>query len=192
MVNTQLLISSLLTGIAVIMALTFHEFSHGYVSYLLGDSTAKQSGRLTLNPLKHLDLIGAICLFVFKFGWAKPVPINPDQYKHFKLGTVLTSLAGPFSNILFAFVALLVYGILITFTDLKDCLLYTSSASHLEGYRNVAVIGGGLGTAIAYPQAKKLAQLGSCVDIIVGFRNKDMIILEDEIKACLLYTSRCV
>ena len=57
------------------------------------------------------------------------------------------------------------------------------SASHLEGYRNVAVIGGGLGTAIAYPQAKKLAQLGSCVDIIVGFRNKDLIILEDEIKA---------
>ncbi len=120
MIDTQLLITSLLTGIAVIMALTFHEFSHGYVSYLLGDSTAKQSGRLTLNPLKHLDLIGAICLFVFHFGWAKPVPINPNQYKHFKLGTVLTSLAGPFSNILFAFVALLVYGILLSFTDLKS------------------------------------------------------------------------
>ena len=85
-----------------LVALSFHEVSHAFVSYLQGDPTAKDAGRLTLNPLASFDLWGALCMVFFRFGWAKPVPINPAWYKHKKRGIVLTSLAGPCSNILLA------------------------------------------------------------------------------------------
>lgn len=91
-------LSSFYVGISVLIALICHEVSHGYVSYLLGDPTPKQDGRLSLNPLKHLDPIGTFCLLVFHFGWAKPVIINPDYYKNMKLDTALVSLAGPLVN----------------------------------------------------------------------------------------------
>lgn len=86
----------------LLLAIVIHEFSHGYAAYLLGDDTAKNSGRLTLNPVKHLDLIGFIFLLVFRFGWAKPVPINPNSFKNRKRGIFIVSLAGPFSNFLTA------------------------------------------------------------------------------------------
>lgn len=89
---------------AVLLSLSFHEFSHAFVSYKLGDPTAKNQGRLTLNPLKHLDVLGTIMILVSRFGWAKPVPINPMYYKDRKKGTMLVSLAGPLSNIILAFV----------------------------------------------------------------------------------------
>ena len=66
----------------ILFALTIHEFSHGYAAYKLGDDTAKRAGRLTLNPLKHLDPIGTIMLFIAKIGWARPVPINPYNFKN--------------------------------------------------------------------------------------------------------------
>lgn len=84
------------------MTITIHEFSHGYVAYRLGDDTAKRAGRLNLNPWSHLDIIGAIMLFVAHIGWAKPVPINPYNFKDFKQGTALTAAAGPVSNFLLA------------------------------------------------------------------------------------------
>jgi len=90
---------------AIIIALTIHEFSHAYAAYLLGDSTARGMGRLTLNPLKHLDPIGFICILLFRFGWAKPVPVNPynfDNVDH-KTGMLLTAVAGPMSNIAMCF-----------------------------------------------------------------------------------------
>lgn len=86
----------------LLVAIVIHEFSHGAVAYLLGDDTAKKSGRLTLNPLKHLDIIGFIFLLIFKFGWAKPVPINSSNFKNRKRDTILVSLAGPFSNFIMA------------------------------------------------------------------------------------------
>lgn len=94
---------------AILISLSFHEMSHGYASYRLGDPTAQRLGRITLNPLKHLDPIGTLLLVVsmfsgFGFGWAKPVPIDPTYYKNARRGTVLVSLAGPVSNLLLAFI----------------------------------------------------------------------------------------
>ena len=93
----------LITIPIVLISLTVHEFSHGYASYLLGDNTARNYGRLTLNPLKHLDPIGTICMLLFGFGWAKPCPVNPRYYKHPRSGMAITAAAGPLSNIILAF-----------------------------------------------------------------------------------------
>jgi len=89
---------------AVLWAITFHEFCHGYAAMKLGDPTAKIDGRLSLNPLHHLDPVGALCLLLFRFGWAKPVPINPGYFKHPRRDMVIVSLAGAAGNILTAFV----------------------------------------------------------------------------------------
>ncbi|NLO38080.1 MAG: site-2 protease family protein [Ruminiclostridium sp.] len=88
----------------MLITLTFHEFSHGYIAWRLGDDTAKNAGRLTLNPLKHLDPIGTLMMFVARIGWAKPVPVNPSAFKDKKKGMMLTSIAGPISNLLMAFI----------------------------------------------------------------------------------------
>ncbi len=108
-IDTALLKTSIITFAVVIISLTVHEVSHGFVSYLLGDKTAKNMGRLTLNPIKHLDPIGALCMFLFHFGWAKPVPINPNNYRHFRLGTVIVSFAGPLSNLILSFGGTIAY-----------------------------------------------------------------------------------
>lgn len=94
---------------AALIAITFHEMSHAYTAYLLGDPTAKSRGRLSLNPLSHLDPIGFICMVFFGFGWAKPVPIDPRYFKKPKLGMAITALAGPVSNFLMGFAAILIY-----------------------------------------------------------------------------------
>lgn len=99
-------ISELLLSLpAVLWAITFHEFCHGWVAYKLGDPTAASQGRLTLNPLKHLDPIGAIMLLLFRFGWARPVPINTRYFSNPRRDMVLVSLAGAGGNLLTAFVA---------------------------------------------------------------------------------------
>lgn len=87
---------------AILISITIHEFAHGYVAYKLGDPTAKNMGRLTLNPLKHIDPVGTLMLVIARFGWAKPVPINPMYFKNVKKGTMLVGIAGPLSNIIFA------------------------------------------------------------------------------------------
>jgi len=89
----------------LLISLTFHEFSHGYIAYRLGDNTAKDAGRLTLNPLKHLDPIGTLMMFVARIGWAKPVPVNPSFFRNRKMGMMLTSIAGPLSNLVMAFMS---------------------------------------------------------------------------------------
>ena len=99
----------ILRAIAVIIALTIHEFSHGLVSHLQGDKTPESHGRLTLNPLSHIDPLGLIALFVFRFGWAKPIPINSSNYKKQRIGIILTSIAGPLSNLLLSFSAIIAY-----------------------------------------------------------------------------------
>lgn len=96
--------------IVVLMSLTVHEVSHGYAAYKLGDPTAKNEGRLSFNPLKHLDPIGALLLFIFGFGWAKPVPVNPYYFNGDRQkGMMLVSFAGPASNLVLAFVLLAIY-----------------------------------------------------------------------------------
>ncbi len=98
--------------VLLLPAIVIHEVSHGYVAYLLGDTTAKDRGRLTLNPLKHIDPWGTILLpllmvaaFGFGFGYAKPVPINPNRFKDYRRGLFLTGIAGPASNLALAVVS---------------------------------------------------------------------------------------
>lgn len=107
--------------IVAFTSLPVHEAAHAYVASKLGDNTAKYQGRLTLNPFVHLDLLGTVSLALFGFGWAKPVPINPRNFKNPKLGMMLSSLAGPASNILLALVLMIVYKITSPF-------LYTATA----------------------------------------------------------------
>lgn len=103
-VNMNILYS--LPGLLV--AIIFHELAHGMAAYALGDNTAKNSGRLTLNPIKHIDPIGFLSMLVFKFGWAKPVPINPFNFKNRKRDTLLVSLAGPVANFIIALIIVFV------------------------------------------------------------------------------------
>lgn len=86
----------------LLFSLTFHEFAHGFVAYRLGDPTAKDLGRLTLNPLKHLDPLGTLAFFIIKFGWAKPVPVNPNYFKNPKKDMLWVALAGPATNLALA------------------------------------------------------------------------------------------
>ncbi len=102
------------------VAIIFHELAHGYAAYLLGDNTAKNSGRLTLNPLKHMDLTGFLFLLIFKFGWAKPVPINPFNFKNRKRDTILVSLAGPITN----FIIAIVMGFILSFNVITSPILF--------------------------------------------------------------------
>jgi Zn-dependent protease len=85
-----------------LFALTFHELAHGYAAWKLGDPTAKDEGRLTMNPLKHLDPLGVIAFFIMQIGWAKPVPVNPRYFKDPQKGMLLTALAGPAANAVLA------------------------------------------------------------------------------------------
>lgn len=96
---------------AILIAISAHEYAHGFVSYKLGDPTPKKDGRLTLNPFAHMDVIGTLCLVFFRMGWAKPVRINVGYYKNRKLGMILVALAGPVMNYILAFISMLLYGI---------------------------------------------------------------------------------
>lgn len=99
----------------VLISLTFHECAHGFIAYKLGDPTAKRMGRLSLNPLHHIDLIGAICMLIFHFGWAKPVPIDTRYFKNPKSGMAITALAGPAANILLGFIGCFLYTLSVNF-----------------------------------------------------------------------------
>ena len=98
------LVQILLSLPIVLIALCVHETAHGFIACRLGDPTARNLGRLTLNPLKHLDPIGFLCMLLFGFGWAKPVPINTRYFKNPKRDMALSALAGPVSNLLLAVV----------------------------------------------------------------------------------------
>ena len=95
--------------IIVLFALSVHELSHGLAAYKLGDNTAKYDGRLSLNPLRHLDPYGALCMLFFGFGWAKPVMVNPNYFKNYKRDMAFTALAGPVSNFILAYIGMLIY-----------------------------------------------------------------------------------
>lgn len=111
---------------AILFALTIHEFSHGWVAMKLGDTTARDQGRLTLNPFAHLDIFGTAMLLFGPFGWAKPVPVNGYNLKEPKKGILLVSLAGPVSNITSAFF----FGFLIRFISHFQPSLMNSSLSN--------------------------------------------------------------
>ncbi|MCI6388707.1 MAG: site-2 protease family protein [Ruminococcus sp.] len=99
----------------VFCTLPVHEYAHAFVADKLGDKTARLSGRLTLNPMAHIDILGAIMILFVGFGYAKPVPVNPRNFKNPKKGMALTALSGPFSNILMAVVFMLLSNVLSLF-----------------------------------------------------------------------------
>ncbi len=97
---------------ALFIGFTVHEWAHAYVAYRLGDPTAYNMGRMTLNPLKHIDPVGFLCLLLFRFGWAKPVPVNPRNFKNFKRDDVLVSLAGILMNLLMVVLFSILFAVL--------------------------------------------------------------------------------
>jgi Zn-dependent protease len=103
---------------AIILALSFHEFAHAYAGYLQGDTTAERAGRLTLNPLSHIDWVGLLLLITVGFGWGKPVPFNPHNLRNKKWGPVIVALAGPGSNLLLALAFTGIFHLLNGFTSL--------------------------------------------------------------------------
>ncbi|WP_373598517.1 site-2 protease family protein [Paraclostridium bifermentans] len=105
------ILSQFLVGaVGIAVAISVHEFGHAYVAHLLGDDTAKMSGRMTLDPMKHVDPLGLIMLIVARFGWAKPVPVNPNNFKNYKVGNLLVSLAGPLFNVITAIIVINLMG----------------------------------------------------------------------------------
>ena len=109
------LIDTVIVVLASLLCITFHETAHGYVAWRLGDPTAKDAGRLTLNPIRHVDLLGLVMMAIFHFGWAKAVPVNMNRLHHPKRDMALVALAGPASNLLMGFVALILRAVLLYF-----------------------------------------------------------------------------
>ena len=99
---------------SLVFSLSFHEFAHAFIAYRLGDNTAAQMGRLTLNPISHLDPVGSIALLVMGFGWAKPVPVDPRFLKNPKFDMVKVAAAGPISNVILAMVTAIIFRFLIS------------------------------------------------------------------------------
>ena len=110
--NVKLFIAEILLSFPVILfALSFHEAAHGFVAYKCGDPTAKNLGRISLNPLRHLDPLGTLCMLLVGYGWAKPVPINPRNFKNPKRGMAISAAAGPLSNLLLGFLNAILVGL---------------------------------------------------------------------------------
>lgn len=107
----QAVISILLTLPVILIALSFHEASHAFAAYKMGDRTAYNLGRMTFNPIKHLDPIGFLCMLAFGYGWAKPVPINARNFKNPKRGMAITAIAGPICNLILGVISTILYAV---------------------------------------------------------------------------------
>jgi Zn-dependent protease len=121
-------LSFILVAIPLLYSIIIHELAHGWVAYRMGDSTAKWLGRLSLNPLRHLDPVGTVMLFVFGFGWAKPVPVNFNNLRDHRKGLIFVSAAGVTANVILAFCALLLVRVLPSFPagPIHTVLFYTA------------------------------------------------------------------
>lgn len=134
------LITLVISAAAALLCITLHELSHGFVAWRLGDPTAKQAGRLTLNPIKHLDLIGLLMMLIAKVGWAKPVPVDMRYFKHPKQGMAFTALAGPAASFLTALAAVAVSSLIWHFGYVNHITLLL-----LCFLSNLALLGVGMG-----------------------------------------------
>ena len=145
--NKAKLIALLLQIPVVLLALSCHEAAHGYIAWKMGDPTARNLGRLTLNPVKHLDPIGALCMLIAGYGWAKPVPINTRYFRNPKKGMALTALAGPVSNLILAFLFVIFNALITVAATLSPLanenilLIYSilASFSYMGVYLNVSL-----------------------------------------------------
>lgn len=120
----QMLVKVFARIIIIFLILPLHECAHGWVAKKMGDNTAYSSGRVTLNPIAHIDIIGAVLLCFTGFGWAKPVPINPTNMKNPRLGISLTALAGPVSNLLAALIAMIISKVVFTLVSVSTATIY--------------------------------------------------------------------
>ncbi|MEQ2455194.1 site-2 protease family protein [Flavonifractor hominis] len=130
----------LVSAVAALLCIVLHELSHGFVAWRLGDPTAKSAGRLTLNPLKHLDPLGLLMMIIVKVGWAKPVPVDMRYFKHPKSGMAITALAGPVANFLTSFASIALSSLIVRlppFGEAEVVLLCFLS--------NLALLGVGMG-----------------------------------------------
>lgn len=140
----------LLSTIVILLALTFHEFAHGYAAYKMGDPTAKKMGRLSLNPFAHIDPVGFICMLFLHFGWAKPVQVNSRYFKHPKTGMAITALAGPVSNLLMSFIGIIGTNVMLTLCQ-NDIIKINSNFTYnvvsliIQFFQYVALINISLG-----------------------------------------------
>jgi len=126
-------------ALLVLVALPVHEWAHAFAAYKLGDETAKWNGRLTLNPLKHLDLIGTVMLVLCGVGYAKPVPVNPYYFNNSKRGMALTSLAGPLANFTMAFAAMVLSSVLYAVFGVTHFMAVSILALVLEIFANINI-----------------------------------------------------
>ena len=124
---TTIILNLLVSLFVVFCTLPVHEYAHAFVANKLGDGTAKWSGRMTLNPMKHIDPIGALMIVLFGVGWAKPVPINPRNFKNYKRDTALTAAAGPISNVIMAFIYLIVENAIFYISIASGAVIRTGS-----------------------------------------------------------------
>lgn len=185
------LTSMVATLLAVLMAITFHETAHGYIAYRLGDPTAKNQGRLTLNPIAHLDPIGALMMFVFGFGWAKPVPVNPFYFEGDRTkGMMLVSVAGPLTNLIISFAAYFIYVAGSGFAGIPFLSIFLSTTVTLNIYLAVfnlipippldgsKILAGLLPKATAYKFLNTVEQYGFLILMLLIFFNiTDMIMV---------------
>ncbi len=118
--NDEAVLRYLTMAVVIVTALPAHELAHGLAADRLGDHTAREQGRLTLNPFVHLDLFGTLALFLFGFGWAKPVPINSSRFKKPKRDLALTALAGPLANLLLGLVTMALFKVYVFYADMNS------------------------------------------------------------------------
>lgn len=160
--------------VSLVISLTIHEFAHAFVADKLGDPTAKYLGRVTLNPLAHLDILGTLLLLVAGFGWGKPVPFNPLNLQNPKRDSALIALAGPFSNMLLAFLGTAVFKLfphelafLFIYYNLVLCFFNLIPVHPLDGFKVVA----GFLRGSLYYQWLHLEQYGIFILMLLVFTN---------------------
>lgn len=134
------LISLLLSVPGLLLALSMHEFAHGYAAYKMGDNTAKYDGRLSLNPFDHMDPIGTLCLLFFRFGWAKPVRINPYNFKNQRAGIIVVSLAGPFMNFILALISAIIAEIVARYMVYSNIALFLYQVFYISEAINIGLM----------------------------------------------------
>ena len=140
--SPERLYSLLLSAPGVLVAITFHEFAHGLAAYKLGDNTAKDEGRLSLNPKDHLDPIGTLMLLVAGFGWGKPVHVDPRNYTRkmsMEKGEAIVSAAGPIMNIILAFIFILIYCVMARFVPVNTVTYVTSQVVFAAATINIGL-----------------------------------------------------
>ena len=133
---------TVLTIFTLVTAVTIHEFSHALVASALGDNTARRLGRLSLNPMRHLDPGGALMMFIVGFGWGKPVPVDPSQLSRGHTDTALVATAGPFSNLMFAFMLAIPFkmGVLVPTSLSLDRVAHVMTGGLREGVADVLAL----------------------------------------------------